>query len=415
MLPRSKGKQRYYPAIFLARFVSAALAIGCATYTSPSSNGAGNDISAASARPSEDHEASVSTANRGDDDSGVLIDALYRSRMGAEPRETSPRNFTLGPGDVLRISVPLIEQLKERTVRVSEDDTIALPLVGVITVTGMTEEGLRKDLIRRVAKYMYHPQVEVFLQHTENREVAVLGSVKKPGRYMLASRTDSIMTMISRAGGLNDDAATRIMLFPAPPSAAHQVSLSTAGAPNGNLPTDRIPPLTLLAKNDVTKESVADVSEGSLKNADAPIEANRNERTPTDELVIDLARPDNQRYVEMPARPGDVIVVPAAGEVTVQGWVDKPGAFKITPGLTTLGSIAAAGGPNFTSSATLLREQRDGSKLSIPLDLSRMKHGEETDLPVRGGDVIIVEKSVAGAVPYSIYFLLNKLYLGVPY
>jgi protein involved in polysaccharide export with SLBB domain len=117
----------------------------------------------------------------------------------------------------------------------------------------------------------------------------------------------------------------------------------------------------------------------------------------------------------MSARPGDVIVVPAAGEVTVQGWVDKPGAFKVTPGLTILGSIAAAGGPNFTTSATLLREQSDGGKLSVPLDLSKIKHGDEEDLRVRGGDVIIVEKSVAGAVPYSIYFLLNKLYLGVPY
>jgi protein involved in polysaccharide export with SLBB domain len=117
----------------------------------------------------------------------------------------------------------------------------------------------------------------------------------------------------------------------------------------------------------------------------------------------------------MSARPGDVIVVPAAGEVTVQGWVDKPGAFKITPGLTVLGSIAAAGGANFTTSATLLREQGDGSKLNVPLDLSKIKRGQEADLRLRGGDVIVVEKSVAGAVPYSIYFLLQKLYLGVPY
>jgi len=43
------------------------------------------------------------------------------------------------------------------------------------------------------------------------------------------------------------------------------------------------------------------------------------------------------------------------------------------------------------------------------------KRGQEADLRVRGGDVIVVEKSVAGAVPYSVYFLLNKLYLGVPY
>ncbi len=163
----------------------------------------------------------------------------------------------------------------------------------------------------------------------------------------------------------------------------------------------------------MTKESLADVSENPIDRTHTLAEQ-KNE-LPSTQLIIDLSRPDNQRYMEMSARPGDVIVVPAAGEVTVQGWVDKPGAFKITPGLTVLGTIAAAGGPNFSSSATLLREQSEGGKLSVPLDLSKIKRGEAADLRVRGGDVIVVERSMAGAVPYSIYFLLSKLYLGVPY
>ena len=46
----------------------------------------------------------------------------------------------------------------------------------------------------------------------------------------------------------------------------------------------------------------------------------------------------------MSARAGDVIIVPAAGDVTVQGWVEKPGAYSISPGLTVLGAIAATVG-----------------------------------------------------------------------
>jgi polysaccharide export outer membrane protein len=282
----------------------------------------------------------------------------------------------------------------------------------VINVTGLTEQDLRNVLVRRVAKYMYHPQVEVFLQRTENRQVAVLGSVKKPGRYMLASRTDSIMTMISRAGGFNDGAATRIMLFPAPRGANHLALTATEAAQTAGI-SNATPTLTVLARNETPKETVADIPEGLSRQIVGL--GDKSGSPPSDQLVIDLSRPDNQRYLEMSARPGDVIVVPAAGEITVQGWVDKPGAFKITPGLTVLGSIAAAGGANFTSSATLLREQSNGSKLSVPLDLSKIKRGEEPDPRARGGDVIIVEKSVAGAVPYSVYFLLNKISLGVPY
>jgi protein involved in polysaccharide export with SLBB domain len=259
---------------------------------------------------------------------------------------------------------------------------------------------------------MYHPQVEVFLQHTENRQVAVLGSVKRPGRYMLASHTDSIMTMISRAGGLNDDASTRIMLFPSPLGSTHQVQSLNEETQPDRISTDSGAPI-VLAKNEGTSATVDDASESPSMHTVKTNDVNKG--LPGEQFVIDLSRPDNQCYLDMSARPGDVIVVPAAGEVTVQGWVDKPGAFKVTPGLTILGSIAAAGGPNFTSSATLLRERSDSGKLSVPLDLSKIKHGQAEDLRVQGGDVIIVEKSVAGAVPYALYFLVNKIGIAVPY
>ncbi len=118
--------------------------------------------------------------------------------------------------------------------------------------------------------------------------------------------------------------------------------------------------------------------------------------------------------MEMPVRPGDVLFVPAAGSVSVQGWVDKPGLFPITPGMTVLGSVAAAGGALFTSSATVVRPQQGGGQHQISVNLSRVKSGKDPDVPVRGGDVVIVERSVAGAVPYSLYFLINKIGLGVP-
>jgi protein involved in polysaccharide export with SLBB domain len=111
--------------------------------------------------------------------------------------------------------------------------------------------------------------------------------------------------------------------------------------------------------------------------------------------------------------PGDVIIVPAAGEVTVQGWVDKGGSFKIDPGMTAMGAIAAAGGAMFSGHATLLREQDDGRKIQIPLDLSKIKSGEEPDVQVQSGDVVVVERSAVGAVPYSLYFLISHIGMGI--
>src|SRR5262249_28305930 len=43
----------------------------------------------------------------------------------------SPGDFTVGPGDVIAISVPEIEELQKEQVRVAPDGTIGLPLIGI--------------------------------------------------------------------------------------------------------------------------------------------------------------------------------------------------------------------------------------------------------------------------------------------
>jgi polysaccharide export outer membrane protein len=337
-----------------------------------------------------------------EDDSSAALEALWRERTTASTA-TSSSGFTLGPGDVLRISVPMISQLTERTVRVSEDDTIALPLLGVIKVAGMTEQDLRQELASRLGRYMYNPQVEVYLKTPENRVVSVLGSIKAPGRYLVASRSDTIMTLLSRAGGTTDTAGAQILLFPAP-SAASTASLretAVADASAGQAAYQ-------LARRD----AMAPADETTYSRVPSVESANLTDNKQGSPLTISTSGP--ARFMEMPVRAGDVLFVPAAGSVSVQGWVDKPGLFPITPGMTVLGSVAAAGGALFTSSATVVRPQQGGGQQQIAVNLASVKSGKDPDVPVRGGDVVIVERSVAGAIPYSLYFVINKIGLGVP-
>lgn len=115
---------------------------------------------------------------------------------------------------------------------------------------------------------------------------------------------------------------------------------------------------------------------------------------------------------DAPLRPGDVIVVPAVGEVVVEGWVSNPGAFKITPGMTAVAAIGAAGGPLFSSSAQILRSGLKGRKQKIAIDLSKVRSGDEADVQVQSGDVVYVNRSVVGSVPYGLYQLFNKFATG---
>ena len=134
-------------------------------------------------------------------------------------------------------------------------------------------------------------------------------------------------------------------------------------------------------------------------------------------IVIWMTDPAMRNYLELPARPGDLLIIPAAGQVTVGGWVQSPGAFGISTGMTALSAISAAGGALFSDSAEVLRTGSDGQRSSIPFNISSVKKGEEADIPVQSGDVVIVNRSVTGAGPYFVYSLFSKFgtRLAVPY
>jgi hypothetical protein len=219
------------------------------------------------------------------------------------------------------------------------------------------------------------------------------------------------MTMIGHAGGMSENAGSRIILLPggtsAGPTSVAEDAHSTGVAPGGSAKPDYSATGSTAVAYDGAVPRPADVDGGTNS---GPTVAETLRRR----IVISTTSAEDQRYLELPAKPGDVILIPAAGEVTVQGWVDKPGAFPVTPGMTVLSSIAAAGGSLFSNYATLLREQYGGRKLDLSLDLTRLKNGTEQDVQVQSGDVIVVERSMAGAVPYSLYFLVQKVGIGLP-
>jgi protein involved in polysaccharide export with SLBB domain len=130
-------------------------------------------------------------------------------------------------------------------------------------------------------------------------------------------------------------------------------------------------------------------------------------------IVLNMNTDGDAGCLGLPARPGDVVIVPVAGEVMVEGWIRNPGAFAITPGMTILGAVSAAGGPVFSWWVELIRANPSGGKTITKYTLSRLESGKETDPPVQSGDVLLVEKSVVGAVPYGLYELFAHFGTGM--
>ncbi len=99
----------------------------------------------------------------------------------------------------------------------------------------------------------------------------------------------------------------------------------------------------------------------------------------------------------------------------VLGWVEAPGSFAVGSGFTVLGAVGAAGGPMYAANlgdVKLIRTDKDGVKRIVRINLERVAHGDEPDLPVHGNDVIEVPYSWLKIGPYVFYQILTRMGLG---
>jgi polysaccharide export outer membrane protein len=114
-------------------------------------------------------------------------------------------DYKIGPEDLLDISVWKNPELS-RTVPVRPDGKVSLPLVNDIQAAGLTPTALRQQLIDRLAEFIPAPEVAVIVREVHSMKVAVVGSVKTPGRYEIKSAA-TVLEMIALAQGFTDFAS----------------------------------------------------------------------------------------------------------------------------------------------------------------------------------------------------------------
>ena len=333
----------------------------------------------------------------------------------------TPADFPIGPGDVLTISIPEVEELQRQEIRVASDGTIGLPLIGTMEVAGMSENDLRAALAQRLLTYMKFPRVELFVERYQARDVAVIGAVQKPGLYDLRNSSQSIIDMIGLAGGMTTEAAEKVIFVPPD----NETRFSSGAQATLRMHAGQQPQRQFVSHD--TRASYAGRSNQDIQDPEdisassySELQSETHSAIPVDTdirgrtwIELDLSKPAAQACLNFPTRPGDVVIVPIAGQVMVQGWVRNPGAFRIAPGMTVLGSVSAAGGAVFSWSAELLRTDSDGRHTTTAFDLSKLAAGEAQDVPVQSGDVIVVKKSIVGAVPYTFMELFNHFGTGL--
>jgi polysaccharide biosynthesis/export protein len=264
---------------------------------------------------------------------------------------TSSSDYIIGPEDLLEITLFNVPDARDMdrhvtprmtTVRVNHQGQFSLPLVGEISVKGLTVSALEHRLREAYDKYIHNPQVGVLVREFRQR-VSVIGAVQRPGVVELTG-PKTVLEILAMAGGVSEKAGTQVHIY----------RVGDTGRDT------HVIDLAVLANN------------------------------------IGLINAANAPTINMPVHPGDMINIPEAGMFFVDGAIRRPGSYPLGRRYTLTQALATAGGvdPELNSDEiSIFRRQGVGDIETIALNLSEVMNGNAADPQIQPDDVIIVPTS----------------------
>jgi polysaccharide export outer membrane protein len=272
-----------------------------------------------------------------------VIGFLVGIGLPAVSGDQSSTEYRIGPKDVLEITVLNVQDINKLVVRVSEDGKITLPFLQEVDVNNLTKTEVEKKLVQLLdPKWVRNPQETVFIKEYMSRRVSLIGAVERPGPYELLGR-QTVLSVISMAGGLTRDAGTEIIII--------------RQLPDGESTSLRISIDDLFFKGDPK--------------------------------------------LNIPLEPSDIINIPVDKIVTIYvfGQVKSPGALQVKKSSlpTLLQAIAQAGGFSDRAAKGSIKIQRkdaSGKEIDFTANANEILKGKKRDVPLFENDTVFVPESI---------------------
>jgi polysaccharide export outer membrane protein len=246
------------------------------------------------------------------------------------PQDARQREYLIGAGDVLRVAVYQNPDLAIET-RVSDTGQISFPLLGQVTVGGLTVPQVEKALADglRTGNFVKQPQVTVLVTQVRGNQASALGMVNRPGRFPIDVSGMRLSELLAQAGGIAPGGSDVVIL---------------TGIRDGQ-------PYRL-------QVDIAALFAGGARNQD-PVVLN-----------------------------GDTIYVERMPTVYIYGEVQRPGAIRLEINMTLMQALASGGGLTQRGTTRGLRVHRRSGEGRV----EELQPGMNDAL--QNGDVIYVRESL---------------------
>jgi polysaccharide biosynthesis/export protein len=134
----------------------------------------------------------------------ALLAPLLAATLGLakDAKDGRPVDYVLQPLDLIRIIV-FQEPDLERQVRISQEYTVNLPLIGQVNLSGRSVRQAEELIGQLYDKdYLRNPQITITVLEYTPRTVQVLGAVNQPGSIAFTPEQQmGLVEAIARAGG----------------------------------------------------------------------------------------------------------------------------------------------------------------------------------------------------------------------
>lgn len=346
-----------------------------------------------------------------------LLAAVLTSAAGssflAPPRAAWAQSFTLGAEDVIAVQVANHPEMSAAEISVGANGKVALPLVGNLTVGGMTLNQAQTAITQALRKQLRTPRVTVSMVRSRPRQVITLGAVTKPGPIDVKPGW-RVSEVLAAAGGftmpLEDVTATltRPKMKPMPLNLA-QITASPQNSANVRVTAgDVVNVVPVPARRVTVNGEVVTPSLVTLRRAprvlDALLEAGGLKDKP--EVVrgtvlrgsqkIELNLPaifaDRTSSANMLLEDGDLLSLEAIRTnvtvFSVDNLVKAPGSYEVGADATAVSALVKAGGLTVPAD-TVVASIRRGAQV-VPVNLERAVYDPSKDVPMREGDVLLL-------------------------